>query len=124
MIYAALGKGELRKRCIVTTLQDINRNSLWVSHLQSMVPCFDLVYSNNPLVIRLFSEAGVKVKKPPLYQRDVYSGSAIRTLMRAGGNWESLVPAAVAELIHEISGVERLCQVSKSDNASSLNHKI
>ncbi|MGV8089487.1 MAG: nicotinamide-nucleotide adenylyltransferase [Methanothrix sp.] len=121
MIYAALGKGELRKRCIVTTLQDINRNSLWVSHLQSMVPCFDLVYSNNPLVIRLFSEAGVMVKKPPLYQRDVYSGSAIRALMREGGDWERLVPPAVAGFIQEINGVERLCQVSKSESSSSAD---
>jgi len=119
MIYAALGKGELRKKCIVTTLQDINRNSLWVSHLQSMVPCFDLVYSNNPLVIRLFVEAGVEVKKPPLYQRDVYSGSAIRALMREGGDWERLVPPSVAEFIREIGGVERLCQVSRSDSAYS-----
>jgi nicotinamide-nucleotide adenylyltransferase len=121
MIYAALGKGELRKRCIVTTLQDINRNSLWVSHLQSMVPCFDLVYSNNPLVIRLFSEAGVEVKKPPLYQRDVYSGSAIRALMRERGDWERLVPPAVAGFIQEINGVERLCQVSKSDSVHSAD---
>ena len=61
MIYAALGRGELRKMCIVTTLQDINRNSLWVSHIQSMVPCFDRVYSNNPLVIQLFNgQGGVK----------------------------------------------------------------
>ncbi len=30
MIYAALGKGELRRMCIVTALQDINCNSLWV----------------------------------------------------------------------------------------------
>jgi nicotinamide-nucleotide adenylyltransferase len=86
-----------------------------------MVPCFDLVYSNNPLVIRLFSEVGVKVKKSPLYQRDVYSGSAIRVLMREGGDWERLVPPAVAGFIQEINGVERLCQVSKSDRASSAD---
>jgi nicotinamide-nucleotide adenylyltransferase len=116
MIYAALGKGDLRKKCIVTTLQDINRNSLWVSHLQSMVPRFDVVYSNNPLVVRLFSEAGVLVKKLPLYQRDLYSGTAIRNLMREDGNWADLVPGTVAKFIWGINGVERLCTVSKSDN--------
>ena len=116
MIYAALGKTELRKRCIVTTLQDINRNSLWVTHLQSMVPCFDVVYSNNPLVVRLFSEAKVLVKKPPMYQRDLYSGTAIRNLMRQGGNWTDLVPGDVSKFICQINGVERLCIVSKSDN--------
>jgi nicotinamide-nucleotide adenylyltransferase len=81
-----------------------------------MVPCFDVVYSNNPLVVRLFSEAKVMLKKPPLYQRDLYSGTAIRNLMRQDGNWADLVPGTVAKFIRQINGVERLCIVSKSEN--------
>ena len=104
MIYAALGKGELRKKCIVTTLQDINRNSLWVSHLQSMVPCFDLVYPTIP-GHRLFVEAGVEVKKP-LYQRDAPDQPF--ALLCGVRDWERLVPPSVAEFIREIE-VERLC---------------
>ncbi len=123
MIYEALGKADLWKRCIVTTLQDINRNSLWVNHLQSMVPCFDVVYSNNPLVIRLFSEAKVTVKNPPLYQRDLYSGTAIRNLMRENGNWADLVPGDVSKFIRQINGVERLCTVSKSDSFQMPSHE-
>ncbi len=82
-----------------------------------MVPRFDVVYSNNPLVVQLFSEANVLVKKLPLYQRDLYSGTAIRNLMSENGNWADLVPGAVAKFIAEINGVERLCTVSKSDNS-------
>jgi nicotinamide-nucleotide adenylyltransferase len=123
MIYAALGKADLRKRCIVTTLQDVNRNSLWVTHLRSMVPCFDVVYSNNPLVVRLFSEAKVTVKKPPMYQRDLYSGTAIRNLMRLEGNWTDLVPGNVAKFIRQINGAERLCIVSKNDNFQMSSHE-
>ncbi|MGV8174436.1 MAG: nicotinamide-nucleotide adenylyltransferase, partial [Methanothrix sp.] len=48
MIYRSLSECHLRDRCYVAPLQDIQRNSIWVSHLQSMVPSFDLVYSNNP----------------------------------------------------------------------------
>jgi nicotinamide-nucleotide adenylyltransferase len=39
-------------------IEDLNRNAVWVSHVQSMSPTFDVAYSNNPLVIRLFREAG------------------------------------------------------------------
>ena len=60
MIYAALSESDLRERCIVTPLQDIKRNSVWASHLQSMVPRFDVVYSNNPLVVQLIGEAGIQ----------------------------------------------------------------
>jgi nicotinamide-nucleotide adenylyltransferase len=115
MIYAALSESDLRKRCVVTPLQDIKRNSVWVSHLQSMVPRFDVVYSNNPLVVQLISEAGIQIRKPPMYQRDLYSGTAIRKLMRENGEWSGLVPACVAAFIREIGGVERLISVSKSD---------
>jgi nicotinamide-nucleotide adenylyltransferase len=116
MIYAALSESDLRERCVVTPLQDIKRNSVWVSHLQSMVPSFDVVYSNNPLVVQLISEAGIQIRKPPMYQRDLYSGTAIRKLMRENGDWSGLVPAAVARFIEEKGGVERLISVSKSDS--------
>jgi len=116
MIYAALGESNLRERSIVTPLQDIQRNSVWVSHLQSMVPRFDMVYSNNPLVIQLISEAGIQIRKSPMFQRDLYSGTAIRKLMREKGDWTGLVPAAVAAFIEERGGVQRLISVSKSDS--------
>lgn len=115
MIYAALG--ELKGRCYVIPLQDVKRNAIWVDHLRSMVPRFDAAYSNNPLVIRLFIEAGVEVRKPPMYQRDIYSGTAIRRLMLSGGDWRGLLPEGVSRIIDEISGIERLVSISHSDSS-------
>jgi len=115
MIYAALGRARLREKCYVVPVMDINRNSVWVSHLQSMVPRFEVVYSNNPLVIRLFGEAGVEVREVSMYQRSLYSGTAIRSLMREGGDWMSLVPVPVASFITKIGGTDRLASVSRSD---------
>ena len=117
MIWAALEEGDLRTRCYVVPLKDINRNAVWVSHLQSMVPSFDVVFSNNPLVVRLFPEAEVEVRNPPMYRRDIYSGTAIRRLMMEGGDWHSLVPEPIALLIARMGGVERLVQVSGSDSS-------
>ena len=115
MIYAALEQGGLRGRCCVIPLEDVNRNSVWVAYLQSMAPRFDAVYSNNPLVVRLFREAGVEVRSPTLYQRDLYSGTAIRRMMREGGDWAALVPEGVISVIDRIKGVQRLVSVSRSD---------
>jgi nicotinamide-nucleotide adenylyltransferase len=80
-----------------------------------MVPGFDLVYTNNHLVVQLFSEAGIPVRKPLLYQRESYSGTVIRRLMLEGEAWIDLVPSSVARLIAGVRGVERLANVSKSD---------
>ncbi|WP_319508692.1 nicotinamide-nucleotide adenylyltransferase [uncultured Methanolobus sp.] len=96
-------------------LEDLQRNAVWVSHIISMTPPFDVVYSNNPLVVRLFKEAGIDVRQPPMYKREGYSGSEIRRRMLNDDNWRSLVPEAVADVIDEIDGVNRLKSVSKSD---------
>jgi nicotinamide-nucleotide adenylyltransferase len=81
-----------------------------------MIPRFDVVYSNNPLVVQLISEAGISIRKPPMYQRGLYSGTAIRKLMTERRDWSGLVPVSVAEFIEKIDGVDRLISVSKSDN--------
>jgi len=97
-------------------IEDLDRNAVWVSHVQSMSPNFDVAYSNNPLVIRLFDEAGIEVRQSPMFERDVLEGTEIRRRMIEGGDWESLVPAAVAEVVEEIDGTDRIQQVSDSDS--------
>ena len=99
----------------VVPIEDLDRNSVWVSHVQSMSPRFEVAYSNNPLVIRLFEEAGVEVRSSPMFRRDVLEGTELRDRMIRGESWESLVPAAVADVIAEIDGVERLRRIAETD---------
>jgi nicotinamide-nucleotide adenylyltransferase len=113
MIYKALE--DFEERCYVIPVQDMERNAVWVSHVRSMTPRFDLVYSNNPLVVELFTEAGFEVRRPPMYKRDIYSGTEIRRLMLAGGNWRCLVPESVASAIDEMGGIQRLVNISRDD---------
>ena len=99
----------------VIPIEDIQRNAVWVSHVRSMTPYFDLAYTNNPLVFRLFEEAGVPVKRSQMHQREVYSGTIIRKKMLSGEEWEHLVPDAVAETIGKIGGVERIREIARDD---------
>ncbi|SDQ37593.1 nicotinamide-nucleotide adenylyltransferase [Natronobacterium texcoconense] len=96
-------------------IEDLERNSVWVSHVQSMSPDFDVAYSNNPLVIQLFREAGIEVRQSPMFNREVLEGSEVRERMINDGDWESLVPAPVVEVVEEIGGIERIQMVSDSD---------
>jgi nicotinamide-nucleotide adenylyltransferase len=99
----------------VIPIEDIKRNALWVAHVRSMTPPFDLCYSSNPLVVQLFNEAGVNVQSPAMYERDTLSGTEIRRRMLSGEQWETLVPPEVAQVIGEIRGVERLRQIACDD---------
>ncbi|MGM0592454.1 MAG: nicotinamide-nucleotide adenylyltransferase [Halobacteriota archaeon] len=97
-------------------IEDLDRNSVWVSHVQSMSPSFDVAYSNNPLVIQLFAEAGVEVRQSPMFKRDVLEGTELRDRMIRNDDWEHLVPPAVVEVVEEIGGIERIQRVSQSDS--------
>ncbi|WP_408959445.1 nicotinamide-nucleotide adenylyltransferase [Natrinema sp. 74] len=96
-------------------IEDLERNSVWVSHVQSMSPDFDVAYSNNPLVIQLFREAGIEIRQSPMFNRDVLEGSEVRERMINGDDWESLVPEAVVEVVEEMDGIERIQMVSDTD---------
>jgi len=99
----------------VVPIEDLNRNSVWVSHVQSMCPAFDVAYSNNPLVIQLFAEAGIEVQESELVDRERLEGSEIRELMIADEGWRERVPVAVEEVVDEVGGIQRIQRVSRTD---------
>jgi len=100
MVTCALREFDLKH--YVIPIEDIQRNSLWVSHVKSMVPPFEIAYTNNPLVIELLTEAGIDVRQSPLFMRNSYSGTEIRRRMLKGENWEQFVPENVVRIIREI----------------------
>jgi len=99
----------------VLPIEDIQRNSLYVAHIKTIVPPFSIVYSNNPLIRRLFEEEGTEVRRTEMIERDQYWGDEIRQRMVSGRPWEHLVPPAVVKVIAEINGLERLRQVTETD---------
>ena len=104
----------------VIPINDIYRNAIWVSHVESMTPPFSRAYTNNPLVSRLFSEAGYDVNHSPMYNRSAYSGTEIRRRMLADEDWQQLVPPAVVKVVEEVCGIERLKQVSLKGDIESV----
>ncbi|RJS48946.1 MAG: nicotinamide-nucleotide adenylyltransferase [Methanobacterium sp.] len=102
-------------RYYIIPVQDIECNSVWVSHIKMLTPPFERVYTGNPLVQRLFIEEDYQVTSPPLYYRDKLSGTEVRKRMLSNDNWEELVPSSVAKVIKEIDGLERLSHLSQKE---------
>ena len=101
---------------LVLPLPDIGRNTIWVSHVTSLVPRFGVLYSNNPLAKRLFEEAGHQVAPAPYHERDRFVGTQIRERMLASKEWQSLVPPAAARVIASCRGVERLRDITSGES--------
>lgn len=118
MIEAALlgkkiaGKILTRERFTVVPVRNIHHYSLWVKHVESLLPPFGRVYSGSPIVQRLFAENGGH-KVIPLHFTKKISATEIRKNMAAGKKWKHLVPHAVAELIIKWDGIQRLINICK-----------
>ncbi len=110
MIREALRWGKDDKESIyIIPETDILMNSVWPHYLKLFTPPFDAAVSRNPLVVRLFRDAGYEVLIPPAIGREKYSSTRIRRMMMSGDErWRELVPPVVAEIIDSIDGVTRI----------------
>lgn len=102
-------------RVWVVPVPDVHLHMMWVSAVEGYTPPFDVVYSNEPLTCRLFTEAGYRVKAVRFHERKLYSSTEIRERMLKNESWEKLVPKSVAAFLKEIDGVNRLQDLAKSD---------
>jgi nicotinamide-nucleotide adenylyltransferase len=99
----------------IVPVPDVHLHMMWVSAVEGYTPSFQVVYSNEPLTRRLFTEARYKVQAIRLFDRKLYSSTEIRMKMAKGENWEKLVPKSVAAFIKEIDGISRLQDLNKTD---------
>ncbi len=111
MIREALKEaGVPLEKVFIVPVPDISMNVVWPYYVSMYVPPFDVVVSRNPLVVRLFEEAGKRVVIPPVF-RNGLSASDIRYRMIKGMPWKNFVPAAVARVIEEVNGDERMKKI-------------
>ena len=105
-------------------VRDLRIHDLWVPHLVSQTPRYEVVFSNEPLTSRLFKEAGFRVEPIPFYDRETYSSTEIRERVVRGKAWEDLVPPSVASYIKRIFGDERLRELAMSDEPEHHRHEL
>jgi nicotinamide-nucleotide adenylyltransferase len=99
----------------VVPVPDVHLHMLWVSAVEGYTPKLDVVYSNEPLTRRLFTEAGYPVKNVPLFDRKVYMSTVVREKMVRDDSWTELVPQSVADFIKEIDGITRVRDLKQTD---------
>ena len=121
MIRLALNEAKIDPAayCIIP-VPDVNVHKVWVAHVSSYTPSFDMVFTNEPLTSRLFKEAGFKVEGIPFFDRDIYSATEIRRRILANENWKQLVQKAVARFIMAIHGSERIGELNQTDKPSTV----
>lgn len=116
MIRLALNEAKIDPaKYLIIPVPDVTMHSTWFAELQSYVPRFDVVYSNEPLTRRIMKEVGCRVEYVPFFKREIYWATEIRRRMLSGGDWTELVPRSVAGFITESGGVQRILDLARKD---------
>jgi nicotinamide-nucleotide adenylyltransferase len=118
MIHEALKEARVDLgKCYVIPVANDENNARWIAYLRSMLPPFDVLYSGNDFVkhLALSQDCNITIKSPKFAKREEYNGTNVRRLMLAGGQWKKLVPPAVASVIEQVKGIERIKVLAGSD---------
>jgi nicotinamide-nucleotide adenylyltransferase len=118
MIHQALAEaGTDLSRCYVIPVANDENNARWLATLRSQVPPFDVLYSGNAFVEHLVQaqDPSLVVKSPRFSKKEEYNGTKIRNLMTSGRKWKHLVPPAVAKVVEDVGGLERMRALARSD---------
>ena len=110
MILSSLDS-DILKRVKIYYIPDIGDHGKWTHHVDSIVPKYDVVFSNDDFTIALYQKRGMKVIPVPLLQREVISGTRIREMIATRKNWMELVPEGTKNVLLKIDAERRLLQI-------------
>ena len=114
MISDALKTSRVFNRCHIVPVPDIQDNSLWVSRIESFCPKFNIVYTNNPLVEKLFHVSGYLTRKV-VSKRGNIKSEYIRYWLKNGMGINDAVPKSVEDYLTKMGARNRLKCLSEEE---------
>jgi nicotinamide-nucleotide adenylyltransferase len=110
MILSSLGPERL-KRVKVYYVSDIGDHDKWTLHVDSIVPKYDVVFSNDDFTITLYKKREKKIIEVPLLERDTISGTNIREMISTSKDWFDLVPEGTKKMLLKMDAKTRLSKI-------------
>jgi len=107
MILSSIDES-ISKRIQIFNIPDMEDHKLWIDSIDSIVPKFDAVFTNDDLTQSLYSKRGITVIKVPFTKREVLSGTNIREKIVIDQNWHEFVPEGTKRVLEKIGAKERL----------------
>lgn len=96
-------------KVITATIRTLETSIGSVYYVLSYVPKVDFILTRNPVISKIFLDAGIRVARPPVFNRDEWRGEVIRSLIASNNDkWKKAVTPSTARYIEAIGGVERI----------------
>ena len=110
MIESSLDPQTL-KHVKIFFVPDTGDHEKWTYHVDSIVPPYDVVFSNDEFTLTLYKKRGKNVFEVPLLKRDTISGTNIREMIVTGKDWQDLVPEGTKQVLLKIDAKNRLSKI-------------
>ena len=98
----------MKEKISIYFIPDLENHVKWIEMIDTIVPNFDIVFSNDELTNHLYSKKDVQVISIPFLKREELSGTNIRDLIISDQQWEHLVPKGTKNFLINTSAKERL----------------
>jgi len=98
----------MKKKISIYFIPDLDNHIKWIEKIDTIVPKFEIIFSNDELTKHLYSKRSIKVESIPFVNRDKLSGTKIRELIISDQKWDDLVPEGTKNFLEKTSAKEFL----------------
>lgn len=98
----------IKKRIEIYNIPDVENHIKWIELIATIVPKFDVIFTNDELTKHLYGKKKIQVLSIPFSQRDILSGTNIRDKIQSDQKWENLVPEGTKNFLNRINVKDRL----------------
>lgn len=98
----------MKKKISIYFIPDVDNHMKWIEKIDTIVPKFGIIFSNDDLTKHLYSNRNIKVLAIPFLNRESLSGTNIRDLIISDQRWEDFVPHGTRNFLKNTSVKELL----------------
>jgi len=98
----------MKEKISIYFIPDLDNHMKWIEKIDTIVPKFDIIFSNDELTNHLYSKRNTQVMTIPFLKRDKLSGTHIRDLIISDQKWNDLVPEGTKNFLEKINAKNHL----------------
>ena len=98
----------MKEKISIYFIPDLDNHIKWIEKIDTIVPKFDIIFSNDELTKHLYSKRSIQVVSIPFLKRETLSGTHIRELIISDQKWDDLVPKGTKNYLIDIDAKDRL----------------
>ena len=98
----------IKNKSSIYSIPDLDNHVKWIENIDTIVPDYQIVFSNDPMTEHLYSKRDVNVMTIPFFKRDQLSGTRLRDLIKSDQKWDDLVPEGTKLLLQKFDAKNRL----------------